>query len=376
MKLSTEQLGAATTACNRVFVEAAPGSGKTAVAAERFGVLRFGSMLNRPAICLSFTRSATMELRDRIRGRWGSTATSWPHKITTFDAFHRSIVEYLLRANLLRWPGNHVVIGVRDTWRGQDNARRIPAGSWLRVPYVKNGFVLTKAISAAEETFGFSKKVPFEAVLSEGFCTHAEVRLILRGALSDANLRIAIIEYVRRQCGSLIVDEFFDADETDLAIVEAACRAGVGVTVIGDPWQAIYEFRGARPDLALEFLERNSFVEFPLARSYRFQTDSVRAYAAALRAGAGTSLLMTSPQSADVILANSWSPLWKTDDDVIPLSFGPIGNLRDALLTVLLDGITHSYFGLRAVYSSEASALLGISGRHSNFSERALFFQL
>jgi DNA helicase-2/ATP-dependent DNA helicase PcrA len=361
MQLSTEQLDAATSLESRIFVEAAPGSGKTAVAAERFGVIRFGPTHNRPVLCLSFTRSATNELRERIRRRWGGAAVSWPHGVTTFDAFHRSILEFLLRAKLLQWPGGHTTLQVHDTWRGQSDARRILAGAWLRVPLVKNGIVVTEAVPAPEETYGYSRKSLLEDALGEGYCTHAEVRKVLRSALNDADIRASVLEYVKRRCGAVIVDEFFDADETDLALVGAACRGGLSVTVIGDPWQAIYEFRGARPDLALQFLERYSFVRLPLSKSYRFKTDGIRAYATALRVSAGSTLLPISAEESDIVLANSWSPLWKTPNHVLPLSFGPVGNLSDALLTILLDNLTLSRFGLHAVYWSEATDLLGIS---------------
>ncbi|MBK7164263.1 MAG: UvrD-helicase domain-containing protein [Candidatus Microthrix sp.] len=73
----------------RIFIEAEPGSGKTTVAALRFGALRFGtaaairqSQDPRAVIGLSFTRSATAELRGRVPEEWGgrlcagSTASS------------------------------------------------------------------------------------------------------------------------------------------------------------------------------------------------------------------------------------------------------------------------------------------------------------
>jgi UvrD/REP helicase N-terminal domain len=47
---------------------------------------------------------------------------------------------------------------------------------------------------------------------------------------------------------ALVVDEVFDANRLDLAIVELAMESGLEVTIIGDPWQALYGFRGARPE--------------------------------------------------------------------------------------------------------------------------------
>ena len=41
--LTDEQIAASTSRKRRLFIEATPGSGKTTVAAERYGVLRFNS---------------------------------------------------------------------------------------------------------------------------------------------------------------------------------------------------------------------------------------------------------------------------------------------------------------------------------------------
>jgi DNA helicase-2/ATP-dependent DNA helicase PcrA len=70
--LTDEQKAAASASDQRLFIEAAPGAGKTTVAAERYGILRY----TRPTgsggsiTAVSFTRSATGELFRRIRGRW------------------------------------------------------------------------------------------------------------------------------------------------------------------------------------------------------------------------------------------------------------------------------------------------------------------
>lgn len=71
--LTEEQKRAATNTANRAYIEAAPGSGKTTVAAERFGVIRYDSAANGAGIvALSFARSARRELHRRVQRRWGS----------------------------------------------------------------------------------------------------------------------------------------------------------------------------------------------------------------------------------------------------------------------------------------------------------------
>src|SRR4051794_39451618 len=105
LPLTDEQKNAVGATAERLFIEAAPGAGKTTVAAERYGVLRFNRFgAYRSITAVSFTRSATGELQRRVRSRWGSTALSWPHGVLTIDALVCSIVEYLLRQHVIRWP--------------------------------------------------------------------------------------------------------------------------------------------------------------------------------------------------------------------------------------------------------------------------------
>ena len=66
---------------------------------------------------MSFTRSATWELRQRIRQSWGPSALNWPHRVVTLDTLIYSLLEYLLETGQIRWPGGHRRLDVRDSWK-------------------------------------------------------------------------------------------------------------------------------------------------------------------------------------------------------------------------------------------------------------------
>src|SRR5699024_6497345 len=68
--LTVEQRHAAATGEKNIFIEAGPGSGKTTVSAQRFGVLRFAAQYrydSRAVVAVSFTRAATSNLRRRVQ---------------------------------------------------------------------------------------------------------------------------------------------------------------------------------------------------------------------------------------------------------------------------------------------------------------------
>lgn len=114
--LTSEQHAAAFSRAERLYINAAPGSGKTTVAAERFGLQRWERGADaRRVLGLSFTRSASAELAGRIRRRWGPVALRWPHAIMTIDALHCEILTYLLRSGAINWPGGATDLTVLDT---------------------------------------------------------------------------------------------------------------------------------------------------------------------------------------------------------------------------------------------------------------------
>jgi len=97
--------------------------------------------------------------------------------------------------------------------------------------------------------YGIGARDSFEQQLAAGVCTHGEIRQVLAAALEEPGLHAVLSEYLAVTLEAVVVDEVFDADGLDLQIVRLVCEAGIPVTLIGDPWQALYGFRGARPEL-------------------------------------------------------------------------------------------------------------------------------
>jgi DNA helicase-2/ATP-dependent DNA helicase PcrA len=360
--LTAEQQRAAATTAAHAFIVAAPGAGKTTVAAERYGVARY--LTSRPGLRTlgaSFARSATQELRQRVQGRWGIHATCWPNDVKTLDAIHCELVRHLLTTGILRWPGGHTELTVLDTWRGQTGARYlIPGQGWHRVATLQGNDVISIGQVIRGAGYGIGARVAFESHLMAGVCTHGEIRAVLREVLRSDELRSVLGDYLRSTTSSLIVDEVFDADNLDIALILLAGRSGIPTTLIGDPWQALYEFRGARPELVPWLVQRESYETFPVLRSFRFITSEMQRLAVDLRAGHGVTVSAGSTAYVDVVLASEWDMLWQADTRVLPLSFGRINNQTDAAIVLLLDQVVTAHFGRPALFAQEAMTLLGL----------------
>lgn len=362
LPLTTEQRRAAATTAPHAFIVAAPGAGKTTVAAERYGVSRYlGSQTALRTLGVSFARSATHELRRRVQGRWGMRALDWPNDIKTLDSFHYELLRHLLVTGTLHWPGGHTELAVLDTWRGQTGARYLlPDQGWRRIARVHGRKVTSVGVPITRADYGIGTKAPFENHLAAGVCTHDEVRAVLRAVFRSDDLRSVVAEYIRSTTSSLIVDEVFDANNLDIALILLAGQSGIPTTLIGDPWQALYEFRGAQPDLVPKLVQTQGYKTFPVQRSFRFTTSEMEHLAVQLRAGCEVVVQTGSAADVDVVLAPEWDMLWQTDARVLPLSFGRVDNQTDAATVLLLDQVVTAHFGRAAIFAQEAMTLLGL----------------
>lgn len=363
VRLTREQKRAAATNANRAYIIAAPGTGKTTVAAERYGVIRYSRQQDARAIlALSFARSARGELEARIRQRWGSTALGWPHQASTLDTLHCRLVSHLLRSEKIRWFGGQTELTILDSWRGQPSARPLtPEFKYCRVARLNGRQVATAGVRIGRPLFGYGNKGPHEAMLAEGICTHDEIRQVLIEALADADLGNVITDFLRATTKALIVDEVFDGNRLDLELVRVAAEAGIPTTLIGDPWQALYEFRGAEPDRVPILVASLGFEEFAVTESFRFTTDSMKILTENLRGGAPVLLENGAAAEADVVLASHWRSLWEISDDVLPFAFGQIHNRTDAALALLLEPVAVGQFGRLARAAPEAALALNLT---------------
>lgn len=361
--LTKEQLIAAGTPMRLVYIEASPGSGKTTVAAQRFGLQRYTARLtdvgaaDQAVVAVSFTRSATWELRQRTRQSWGPSALYWPHRVVTLDTLIYSLLEYLLETGQIRWPGGHRHLDVRDSWKVIAEYLRIRGIAGLNLDgrqlTVWRGYAANSAIRVNPQQY--------QAAIEAGICTHQEVRDVLSLAIEHPQIAESLTERISNTVRALIVDEIFDANNLDIAVIELAAQV-CPVTVVGDPWQALYGFRGARPDEVPGLLARTGMVQLPLSASFRWGTEEQRQLADELRAGEGVTLPSGPDDGVDVVLACQWKELWATGSHVLPLAYGSAkGNTPEAAATLLLNQLTRGVLGENATYLSDALATLGIT---------------
>lgn len=364
--LTSQQRHAAATGAKNIFIEAGPGTGKTTVSAQRFGVLRFSAEYRhdpRAVVAVSFTRAATYNLRRRVQRLWGTEALAWPHRIVTLDTIMSDLLHDLLREGLIEWPGGkdlwpdgNVSLDVRDSWAA--------CGGTTSTRSIYELGLHGRAV-AFRETFAdnYANRVPAVNIMPhmrQGICTHSDIRTILEHAMKRPDCAARIQERMRRQIRALVVDEVFDANELDIAVIEAALSSGIAVTLVGDPWQALYLFRGAKPDVVRDLLARKRIPMLPLTHSFRWQTEEQADLADALRLGTGV-VLPSDPAAFDVAIALVWKDLWAIGGGVLPLAYHSFkGGYEEAAATLLLNHVTRNILDIDATYLGDALTALNI----------------
>lgn len=367
--LTPEQLPAATSRHLRSFVRAAPGSGKTFVTVERYGWLRYKRHRydSRGIAAVSFARSASWELRLRISRRWGRQLLGSPCLVDTFDELHRQVLRFLLANDHIRWPGGHTDLDVHETWRRFPETKQQGASHKpLTLALTDEGLVeIIERTAGRKPKAYFVDEGAYSTTLAQGLATHDEVRAVLHAALVDLqpDLRQEVARFLNRRFAHLLVDEVFDLNELDTRLLEVAVNAGLGLTLVGDPWQSIFEWRGSTPKLVDELMTRTNFEPIRIVGSHRYRTSEMQSLAKKLVDGEPFTL--SSPEDRrrpSVVIADRWQSLWQTDAlPILPCGVGRVDGTRaSAALTLLLNDFTSELFSVAAADLRNAQIALDL----------------
>ncbi|WP_170945979.1 UvrD-helicase domain-containing protein [Rhodococcus sp. 14-2483-1-2] len=237
-----------------IFVEACPGAGKTQTIAERFAV-RPNAHPRKGVALLSFTNAAADEARLRCSG--DPSLLTAPNFVGTIDKFlNRFIVSPF--ATSRDGVRTHFV----DTWSQLPNVTVRLTGrqgvfllDWFdfhsddtatlhgrTAPYIAR-----KKIEALSST----QRIEFEAeatrirktLINRGYYSAEASRQVADSILADSSDRSKLTALIGSRFSEVIVDEVQDCSGSDFNVLQLFKEAGVMIVLVGDPDQAIYDFR-------------------------------------------------------------------------------------------------------------------------------------
>ncbi len=261
-----------TTAEGPLLVLAGPGTGKTTTLVEAI-VDRIDNRGARPdqVLALTFSRKAAEQLRDRVTARLGRTmATSLA---STFHSFAYGLVRryaptelYAAPLRLLSAPEQDVVLQELLT----DNPESVRWPEELRAAVGTRGFAreVHTVLSRARErgldpdrlvALGREEGIPEFVAAGQFLGQYLDILGDLSAIDYPDLIARAVIEAqvhrddLRGRFSHVFVDEYQDTDPSQVALLQAIAGDGRDLTVVGDPDQSIYGFRGSDVRGILDF---------------------------------------------------------------------------------------------------------------------------
>lgn len=239
-----------------MLVLAGPGSGKTAVIAERTAhLIREGHVNPAAILVVTFTRAAADEMRQRFRRRMGQGMP------VTFGTFH-SVFFTVLRYAYHLQSGN-IVSGEQRFQLMREIISRYPLEYRDENEYIGNllaeiGTIKNSGISINDFYSAECAGEVFREIYAEYQNRLSRARLIDFDDMQTLTFdlfsqRGDILEAWRKRYSYILIDEFQDINRIQYEIVKMLAAPRNNLFAVGDDDQSIYRFRGARPEIMLGF---------------------------------------------------------------------------------------------------------------------------
>ena len=279
--LNEQQAEAVEATEGEVRVVAGAGSGKTRVLAHRFAHLVNNYGIDPGAIlCMTFTNKAAAEMRARI-ARLVSEGNANDFVCT----IHGFCVKVLRRdIHRLGFPANFAIMDDDDIeqlakqvleMHGLDRTRKTVRELEAGVAHFKfdvcpkyiERYMLPSA-PRFKNTEGFTPTETYIHYQTLNYCLDFDDLVLFTLHLFDRFPEVR--QYWQQTLNYVMIDETQDCNEYDWKIIRAVSKGYGNLFAVGDPDQAIYEWRGARPG---EFTEWEPETTIILDRNYRSTPD-------------------------------------------------------------------------------------------------------
>lgn len=272
----------------KIIVNACPGSGKTTSVAYKLNELARNWRLSYSGIaCLSFTNVAKDEINEKYYAFAGKSLNH-PHLVSTLDSFINQYITLPHYQKVLGYTNRPVIIE-DNAWLDNLPLQRYKFGN---VP-IQFRYSPSKIDITHDDRFvydGHSLDLnPEDRSIFIRYCREIKRIQFQNGLLKNSDsLYIAyriistnpeIPKLLSLRFPYIIIDEAQDTSEIQHLILEKLLESGLeNIELIGDPYQSLYEWREARPDLFLEKLASGDWTPLELSTCKRSVQPIVNAY--------------------------------------------------------------------------------------------------
>ncbi|HHF3090134.1 TPA: UvrD-helicase domain-containing protein [Vibrio alginolyticus] len=288
MKLSEQQEAIVNAPLVSLSVIACAGSGKTRTAIHRLAKIRNDIRNDRGYIALlSFSNVAVRTFKDdydkyMLEEKSSGSVMKDRVVIETLDSFLTTNILRPHASRTMKCGSTPYLISGDESFLQNANfkflANRDDGGSYPISPSEINN-IRIKLTPKKLEFFLRSNNITHSISNGEvitkrlgglGAYTHEMGKL---WACKVLNEQKNVLQVLAKRYPHIIVDEAQDLDPLHGFLIKKLMKAGVKVSLIGDPNQAIYEFNGANGQFLTQFDEFDSEQRLPLNKNYRSIKD-------------------------------------------------------------------------------------------------------
>jgi len=268
--LNEQQLQAVTTTEGYVRVIAGAGSGKTKALTSRYAyIVEALGISTSNILCVTFTNKAANEMRNRVKRIIG--AKNYYGYLTTYHGFCVKVLREDI--NKIQYPKQFVIMDIEDQKTAlKDIYEELNINSKIcsykqaikHIEYLKNSTNYIDFIAENEEITqdGNLKIKDSKCLLDKIFIRYLEKQQ--RNFSLDFNDLINFTLYLFENYKDVLekwqnrifyiqVDETQDSSPKQFCIVKLLSQIHKNLFVVGDPDQTIYEWRGAKPEILVDF---------------------------------------------------------------------------------------------------------------------------
>lgn len=270
MEFTNRQLEAIQSEHKRLIILSCAGSGKTTVIVNRINhLITEKGVIPSQILALTFGNKAAQDMRNKIIQE---VKTLIPLKVSTFHAFGLELIrkyhEQLgMEARIAILSDNErkeilkslVGLGV-DPERVSEYIRHIKSLASLSsddITLQQTVHNLDDIVQAFNQRLNIENKVDMEDMLYLPY-------ILLQ---KNSEVRAAICENYKY----IFVDEYQDTNEIQNRFLDLICNQDTSICLVGDDDQAIYEFRGAKPQYIREKATDKAFHCIKLETNFRSQ---------------------------------------------------------------------------------------------------------
>lgn len=272
----------------KIIVNACPGSGKTtSVGFKLMNLARDWDDKYSGIACLSFTNVAKDEINDKFL-EFNNAPLNYPHLVSTIDSFinrYITLPHFKTKYNCQGRPmilDDEAILDSLPLQKFKINKRPIQymyPPSKIDISVDGTFLVNGKSVSLNEKeneifikycrtlkNFQFSK-----GILKNSDSLYAAYQILLNNP--------SISTFLAKRFNYIIIDEAQDTSEIQHLIIDQLVENGLeNIELIGDPYQSLYEWRDARPDLFLDKFSSEEWTSIEFSSCKRSLEPIVKAY--------------------------------------------------------------------------------------------------